>query len=315
MPSVAKTPSPPSSLLPCRGLILDLATPRIMGIVNTSPDSFHAESRLPTLDAALAHARRLVAEGADLLDIGGQSTRPGYVEINDTEEIARTAPLIGALAAEFPHLPLSIDTYKPAVAAAALAAGAHILNDIHGLQGPGGPALARLAAESGAALVVMHNDPALRRGGTGVSPVASPDPTGGTGILPVSGEEVSHLLVSVLAFLRRSIDLGASAGVPREHLVIDPGIGFGKTPAQNIALLRSLSALHKFNLPILLGVSRKSIFGHILPELATPDERLEATLASTALAVAQGAQIHRVHDVAAARRAALIAAALRPPAA
>jgi dihydropteroate synthase len=306
VPSVAKIPSLRS--LACRGLALDLATPRIMGIVNTSPDSFHADSRLPSLDAALAHARRLVAEGADLLDIGGQSTRPGYVEISDAEETARTAPLLRALAAEFPRLPLSIDTYKPAVAAAALEAGAHILNDIYGLQGPGGPALARLAAESGAALVVMHNDPALRQNGVNFQLMIPSD----AGILPVSGDDTSRLLSAVLTFLHRSLDIAAAAGLPRERLVIDPGVGFGKTPAQNIALLRRLDALHQLGLPVLLGVSRKSVFGHILPELATPADRLEATLAATALAVAQGVQLHRVHDVVAARRAALVAAALNP---
>lgn len=277
--------------LPCRGLTLDLAAaPRIMGIVNTTPDSFHADTRRPDLESALALARRLVAEGADLLDIGGQSTRPGYTEITDAEEIARTAPLLRALAAEFPTLPLSIDTYKPAVAAAALEAGAHILNDIHGLQGPGGPALARLAAESGAALVVMHNDPALRS-------------------LPDSD---SPLLTSVLAFLRRSLDIATAAGVPADRIVLDPGIGFAKTQPQNVALLRRLDALHELGRPVLLGVSRKSVFGHLLPELATPADRLEATLAATALAVRQGVQLHRVHDVAPARRAALVAAALAP---
>lgn len=275
--------------LPCRGLTLDLSIPRIMGIVNTSPDSFHADSRLPELDAALNHARRLVAEGADLLDIGGQSTRPGYIEITDAEEITRTAPLIRALAAEFPRLPLSIDTYKPAVAEAALAAGAHILNDIHGLQGPGGPALARLAAKTGAALVVMHNDPALREAPPNTSPVPA-----------------------VLEFLRRSLSIAVSAGVREDRLAIDPGIGFGKTQPQNIALLRDLAALRELGRPILLGVSRKSVFGHILSELATPADRLEATLAATALAAAQGVRLHRVHDVAPARRAALTAAALAP---
>ncbi len=277
-----------------------------MGIVNTSPDSFHADSRLPSFDAALAHARRLVAEGADLLDIGGQSTRPGYVEIGEAEEIARTAPLLRALSAEFPRLPLSIDTYKAAVAAAALEAGAHILNDIHGLQGPGGPALARLAAASGAALVVMHNDPS----GMGVPPMSSSGSSRGMGVPPMG----SSPLPSVLAFLRRSLDLATAAGVPAERIALDPGIGFGKAQPQNVALLRRLDALHALGRPILLGVSRKSVFGHLLPELATPAERLEATLAATALAVAQGVQLHRVHDVAAARRAALVAAALRAPA-
>lgn len=280
-----------------------------MGIVNTSPDSFHADSRVPALDTALAHARRLVAEGADLLDIGGQSTRPGYVEIGGAEEIARTAPLLRALAAEFPRLPLSIDTYKPAVAAAALEAGAHILNDIHGLQGPGGAQLARLAAESGAALVVMHHDAALRQSGTGVPPVGS---SRGMGVPPMSEEEGSSLLASVLSFLRRSLEIAFAAGVPRERIVVDPGIGFAKTQLQNVALLRRLEALHELACPVLLGISRKSVFGHLVPELATPADRLEATLAATALAVAQGVQLHRVHDVAANHRAALTAAALRP---
>lgn len=291
MPSVVKS----SSALPCRGLTIDLTAPRIMGIVNTSPDSFHANSRRASLDSALAHARRLVAEGADLLDIGGQSTRPGYVEISDAEEIARTAPLLRALAAEFPALPLSIDTYKPVVAAAALEAGAHILNDIHGLQGPGGAALARLAAESGAALVVMHNDAALLKSGTDVPPV---------------GEDASRLLASVLGFLRRSLAIATASGVPTDHIVSDPGIGFAKTQPQNVALLRHLDVLHELDCPVLLGISRKSVFGHLLPELASSTERLEATLAATALAVRQKIQIHRVHDVLSARRAALVAAAL-----
>lgn len=295
--------------LPCRGLALDLATPRIMGIVNTSPDSFHADSRLPSYDAALTHARRLVAEGADLLDIGGQSTRPGYVEVSETEEIARTAPLLRTLAAEFPRLPLSIDTYKPAVAAAALEAGAHLLNDIHGLQGPGGPALARLAAASGAALVVMHHAPHGSGSGTGVLPVGSGSGRG-MGVPPMSDAEASSLLTSVLDFLGHSLALAAAADIPAERIIIDPGIGFGKTPPQNLALLRRLGDLHALGRPVLLGVSRKSIFGHLLAELTTPAERLEATLAATALAVAQGVHIHRVHDVAANRRAALISAAL-----
>ncbi len=267
-----------------------------MGIVNATPDSFHADSRLPSLDAALAEARRLVAEGADLLDIGGQSTRPGYLEISADEEIARTAPLIRALAAEFPRLPLSIDTYKAPVAAAALEAGAHVVNDVHGLQGPGGPALARLAAESGAALVIMHNDPGLR-----LAAEADAD-----------SPEARDPLPSVLSFLHRSLDIAAAAGVPPTHIAIDPGIGFGKTQPQNVAILRRLAALHALGRPILLGVSRKSVFGHLLPELATPADRLEATLVATALAVTQGVRLHRVHDVAANRHATLIATSLLP---
>ncbi|MBC8012244.1 MAG: dihydropteroate synthase [Burkholderiales bacterium] len=263
-----------------------------MGILNVTDDSFSDGDRHATLDTALAHARRLVAEGADILDIGGQSTRPGYVEIATAEEIARTAPVLRALASEFPSLPLSIDTYQPAVAAAALEAGAHILNDIHGLQGPGGPALARLAAAHGAIVVVMHNDAALRD-------------------LPADTDP----LPSVLSWLRRSVDIALAAGVPADRIILDPGIGFGKTQAQNLALLARLDALHALGFPLLLGVSRKSVIRHVLPELESPADRLEATLALTALAVRQGVQIHRVHDVQANRRAARMAAALRDAAA
>jgi dihydropteroate synthase len=258
-----------------------------MGILNITDDSFFDGGRHFGLDAALARARQLVAEGADLLDLGGQSTRPGYTEITDAEEIARTGPVVRALAAEFPSLPLSIDTYKPRVAAAALAAGAHILNDIHGLQGPGGPELARLAVEAGAAVVLMHNDPFLRE----LSP--------GTDALP-----------GVLAWLRRSLELATFAGLTADRIVLDPGIGFGKTQEQNLAVLARLDALHALGQPILLGVSRKSVIAHACPGLAA-EERLEGTLALTALAVRQGVQLHRVHDVQANRRAANVAFAVR----
>lgn len=274
-------------ILRCRELTLDLGTPRVMGILNVTDDSFFDGGRHLAPDAALARARRMIEEGADILDVGGQSTRPGHVEIPEAEEIARVLPVVRALAAEFPGLPLSIDTYRPAVAAAALAAGAHILNDVHGLQGAGGAELAHLAAQTGAAVVVMHNDPALRR-------------------IPVDPDPVP----SVLAWLRRSLALTAAAGVPADRVVVDPGIGFGKTPAQNLALLGRLGELHALGRPVLLGVSRKSVIGHALPELTTPAERLEPTLALTALAVRQGVQLHRVHDVLANRRAARMAAAL-----
>ena len=274
--------------LRCRDLTLALdGPPRLMGILNITDDSFFDGGRHFGLDAALARARQLVAEGADLLDLGGQSTRPGYTEITDAEEIARTEPVVRALAAEFPSLPLSIDTYKPRVAAAALAAGAHILNDIHGLQGPGGPELARLAVEAGAAVVLMHNDPFLRE----LSP--------GTDALP-----------GVLAWLRRSLELAALAGLTADRIVLDPGIGFGKTQEQNLAVLARLDALHALGQPILLGVSRKSVIAHACPGLAA-EERLEGTLALTALAVRQGVQLHRVHDVQANRRAANVAFAVR----
>ncbi len=275
--------------IPARGLTLALgAAPRLMGIVNITDDSFFDGGVHFDPGQALAHARRLAAEGADVLDIGGQSTRPGYTEVGPAEETARTVPVVRALVGEFPSLPLSIDTYQPAVAAAALEAGAHILNDVHGLQGPGGAELARLAAASGAAVVVMHNDSTLRH----MPPEADPLP-------------------AVLAWLGRSLEIAAAAGLATERVILDPGIGFGKTPAQNLALLARLGELHALGRPLLLGVSRKSIIRQVLPELVSPADRLEATLAVTALAVAQGVQLHRVHDVQANRRAALMAAALR----
>jgi dihydropteroate synthase len=277
-----------SQPLRCRDLTLALdGVPRLMGILNVTDDSFFDGGRHLALGAALARARQLVAEGADLIDIGGQSTRPGYTEITAADEISRTVPVIRALAAEFPALLLSIDTYKPEVAAAALDAGAHLLNDIHGLQGPGGPELARLAVRAGAAVVLMHNDPALRD----LPPDADPIP-------------------NVLSWLRRSLDLAAAAGLLTDRIVLDPGIGFGKTQPQNLALLARLEALHALGQPLLLGVSRKSVIAHACPGLA-PEDRLEGTLALTALAVPQGVQLHRVHDVQANQRVVRMALAWR----
>ena len=278
---------PALQTLRCRDRVLDLRTPRIMGILNVTDDSFFDGGQHLSPDAALARARSMIEEGADILDVGGQSTRPGHSEIPEAQELARVLPVLRALAAEFSGLPLSIDTYRPAVAAAALALGVQIVNDVHGLQGPGGTELARLAAQAGAAVVVMHNDPALR------DLAADADP-----------------LPSVLAWLERSLALAAAAGLPADRVVVDPGIGFGKTQAQNLILLARLGELHALGCPVLLGVSRKSVIGHALPELATPADRLEPTLALTALAVRQGVQLHRVHDVRANRRAARMAAAL-----
>jgi dihydropteroate synthase len=261
-----------------------------MGILNLTPDSFYDGARElhRSVPLALAHARQLVTEGAALLDLGGQSTRPGYAEISASEEIDRVVPVLCALREEYPQMPLSIDTYKPAVAKAALQAGAHIINDIHGLQGVDGPALLRLALDHDATVIAMHNDPALREADSAADP-----------------------LPSVLTWLVRTIGCARAAGLPLARLVLDPGIGFGKTSAQNVALLSRLDALHALGQPLLLGVSRKSVISHLLPELKSPAERLEATLVLTALAVRQGIQLHRVHDVRLNAQAARLAAALR----
>lgn len=265
-----------------RSVLLDGA-PKMVGIVNITDDSFFDGGRFASVEAAVTQGLKLVAEGAALLDIGGQSTRPGYAEISPEDESARVVPVIEALAKKT-AVPLSIDTYKPAVARAALAAGAHVLNDIHGFQGPDGAELAQLVAEAGCAAILMHNDATYK--------TAALDP-----------------VVGMLAFFDRSLAIAARAGVSREKILLDPGIGFAKTHEQNVALLARLDELRVPGLPLLLGASRKSVIGNILGLPA--DERLEGTLATTALAVWQRVEFIRVHDVQANLRAAQVAAALR----
>ncbi len=266
----------------CRGRVLVLdGKPKLVGIVNVTDDSFFDGGRFGSQEAAIAQGLKLIDEGTAMIDVGGQSTRPGFVEISVEEEIARVVPVIAALVAKT-AVPLAIDTYKPAVARAALAAGAHVLNDIHGFQGD--PALPALAAEAGCAVILMHNDPSFKS--VNVDPIAS-----------------------MLAYFDRSLAAAARAGVAREMIVLDPGIGFGKTHEQNLELLARLGELRVLGLPLLLGASRKSVIGNVLA--LPPEERLEGTLAITALAVAQGVEFIRVHDVRANLRAAQVAAAIR----
>jgi dihydropteroate synthase len=269
----------------CRGLKVELGgAPKMIGIVNITDDSFFDGGRFASTEAAVAQGLKLVAEGAAMLDLGGQSTRPGFAEISPEEEIARVIPVIEALAKKT-SVPLSIDTYKPLVARAALVAGVHVLNDIHGFQGLGAAELAGIAAESGCTVILMHNDAAYKA--TKLDPVAA-----------------------MLAFFDRSLAVAARAGVARDKIILDPGIGFAKTHEQNLALIARLDELHVLGLPLLLGASRKSVIGNIL-ELP-PAERLEGTLATTALAVWQRVEFIRVHDVQANLRAAQVAVALRP---
>lgn len=274
----------PARTLLCRDrrLLLD-GPPHIVGILNVTDDSFFDGGRHDRLSSAVSHARLLVAEGASVIDIGGQSTRPGYVEVGPDEEIRRVVPVIRELVRHV-ATPLSIDTYHASVAEAALAAGAHIVNDIHGLQRD--PAMAAVIARHGAAVILMHNDAGFR-------------------------EATGDLVARLSAFFARTLALAAAAGIDPARIILDPGIGFAKTQPQNLELLARLSELHALGHPLLLGVSRKSVISHVLDLPA--DERLEGTLAVTALAVAQGVQFHRVHDVRANHRAALMAAALRLP--
>ncbi|MFI5262684.1 MAG: dihydropteroate synthase [Candidatus Limnocylindrales bacterium] len=257
----------------------------VMGILNMTPDSFSGDGLLvdsPTdpVAAVVAHARRMAAEGADLLDIGGESTRPGHQPVTMTEEMARVVPAVRAVRAALPAMPLSIDTTKPEVAEAALDEGGDVLNDVWAV-GPHGEPLARLAARRGVPLVVTHNrDVAL----------------------------YDDVTAEVVADLRAALARAERLGVPPGHLIVDPGIGFGKTVDHNLVLLRDLAALRVLDRPILLGTSRKSTIGRVLDLPA--DQRLEGTLATTALGVAAGVDIVRVHDVLANRRAARMADAI-----
>ena len=254
----------------------------IMGILNVTPDSFSGDGLLDAVDpvaAALDRACRMVADGADIIDVGGASSRPGHAPIPPAEEIGRVVPVIRALAGELPETVVSIDTTSPMVASAALDAGAHMLNDIWGVADD--PAMVRVAAERGAPIVLMHNRAAAR---------------------------YRNLLPEVVADLQRALDRALDAGVPWDHLVVDPGFGFGKTPDHNVALLAGLAALRVLGRPILLGTSRKSTLGKLLD--LPPEQRVEATAATTALGIAAGADIVRVHDVRENARTARVADAI-----
>ena len=243
----------------------------IMGILNVTPDSFSDGGKFNQLDAALCHAEEMIADGADLIDIGGESTRPGHTVIPDQEEIERVAPVIEAVKARF-DVPVSIDTYKGAVAEAALKAGADLVNDIWGFRHD--RRVAELTAQYGAACCLMHN----RR-----EPV------------------YNNFLEDLLADLRESVAIAEAAGVSRENIMLDPGVGFAKTYEQNLLCIRELGQLHQLGLPILLGTSRKSVIGLTLDLPA--DQRMEGTMVTTVLAVMQGCAFVRVHDVKENRRA------------
>jgi dihydropteroate synthase len=241
----------------------------VMGVLNVTPDSFSGDGLLGVADpvaAAVAQATRMVADGADVLDIGGASSRPGHVPLAPADEIVRVVPVIRAVAAVLPGTPISVDTTSPKVAAAALDAGAHLLNDIWGVAEDDG--MARLAAERGVPIVLMHNRAEAR---------------------------YRNLLAEIVADLQRAIDRALAVGVPWAHIVIDPGFGFGKTPDHNLALLGDLTAIGLLGRPVLLGTSRKSTLGRVLD--LPPDQRIEATTATTALAIASGVDMVRVHDV------------------
>jgi dihydropteroate synthase len=273
----------------------------VMGILNVTTDSFSGDGLIGDeveekdfLTSALALARHFVEAGVDILDVGGESTRPGATPLSSEEEISRVIPVIQKLAAEVDVI-ISIDTYKSQVAEAALKAGADIINDVWGLRAD--PALAEVAANYHAPLILMHNR----------SSWANAEIKAGLGGRYI-GMEYTDLIGDIRRELLESVDIALQAGVQAEKIILDPGVGFGKTVEQNLELIDRLGEFRSLGYPILLGPSRKSFIGYTL-NLPT-DQRLEGTLAAISIGIARGADIIRVHDVQAGVRAAWMADAI-----
>jgi len=259
--------------LDCSGKILSLDIARVMGIVNVTPDSFSDGGQHGTTESAIAHALRLVEEGADLLDIGGESTRPGAVEISEEEELKRVIPVIEALARQI-NIPIAIDTSKPNVMRASIKAGAGIINDVHALRRDGA---LDVAAELKVPVILMHMQG-----------------------LPDSMQSAPHYndaVTEVHSFLTQRIFACEMAGIPRKNIVIDPGFGFGKSLEHNLALLAQISRFVELGVPVLAGLSRKSMIGALTGR--DVDARVYGSVAAALIAAQNGAKMIRVHDVAA----------------
>lgn len=261
-----------ASRLPCGNRLLDLTRPQVMGILNVTPDSFSDGGRFHRRDAALRHAEAMLLAGATLIDIGGESTRPGARTVSSSEELERVAPVVEAVAGELDVI-ISVDTSTPAVMREAARLGAGLINDVRSLQREGA---LEAAAASGLPVCLMH-----MRG----------EPT-----TMQQNPEYADVLVEVRDFLAERLAACATAGIAAERLILDPGFGFAKTLAHNLSLFRRMDSLHKLGRPLLVGVSRKSMIGAVLGHEV--GGRLSGSLALAALAVAKGAHILRVHDVA-----------------
>jgi dihydropteroate synthase len=257
--------------------------PLIMGILNVTPDSFSDGGTSAQVADAVRHAEGMICEGVDIIDVGGESTRPGFLPVSPEDELARVIPAIEAIR-RVSGVPISVDTTKASVARCALEAGAHIVNDIWGFQR--NPDLARAAADFGAGVVLMHNRENVDGG--------------------------IDIMADVIGFLQNSVDLALSAGIPLSNISVDPGVGFGKTPEQNAEVIRRLEDLNTLGLPILLGASRKGFIGR-LSGVAEPGKRIAGTLAAHIAGALHGADIIRAHDVARHHEAFSVLAAVRRP--
>ena len=275
--SVGTEPNSASNAL---AALFSLGRPLVMGILNVTPDSFSDGGQFLDAGAAIAHATKMVQQGADILDIGAESTRPygGAVPVSADDERARLTPVLPKVV-KF-GLPVSIDTIKPSIAAWALDQGAVIVNDVWGLQHD--PDMALLVAKRGVSVIVMHNRDAA--------------------------DDRIDIVADVMAFFARSLEIAARAGIARERIVLDPGIGFGKTPKQSVVCLARLAEFKCFDLPLLVGASRKRFISTVTP--SAPDERIGGSIAAHLLAVQKGAAIVRAHDVAETVQALRVGAAI-----
>jgi len=251
----------------------------LMGIVNVTPDSFSGDGLHLDLDAIVARARAFEAAGADIIDVGGESTRPGHEPVDEATEMARAIPAVRAIAAAV-SIPISIDTYKAAVAEAALEAGARVVNDVWALAAD--PRMAELVARAQVPVILMHNQ---------------------------HGTEYRDLIPDIIMALAARVQAAEAAGIARERIIVDPGIGFGKTFEHNLEVMDRLDEFKVLGLPILLGTSRKRYIGRLL-DGAPPEQRVEGTAAAVAIGIARGADIVRVHDVAEMARVVRVADAI-----
>ncbi|HSI28026.1 MAG: dihydropteroate synthase [Methylophilus sp.] len=270
----------------CGAFTLDLSTPQVMGIVNVTPDSFSDGGQFTRTESAIAHALKLIEDGAAVLDIGGESTRPNATPVPLDEELQRVIPVIEALVVRNIPVPISIDTYKPAVMQAAISAGASIVNDVRALQEAGA---LEIVAESNAGVCLMHMQ--------GTPQTMQDDP------------HYENVVLEVKDFLQARRDACFAAGIAGERILLDPGFGFGKTRAHNIALAKSLADLLDLACPLLVGLSRKSVLGQVTGN--DVDARLYASVAAAVVSAMQGAHLLRVHDVKATVEALKIVTALK----
>lgn len=258
-------------IVKARGRNLKLDRPLVMGVVNVTPDSFSDGGRFLDSESAISHARRLVNEGADVIDIGGESTRPGSDSVSAKEELKRIVPVIDGIIDDM-KVPISVDTCKPEVAKEVLDMGVHIINDITGLESH---KMAKHIADNEAGVVIMHMQ--------------------GTPRTMQKNPKYDDVVADILRFLRSRVEAAEGIGIDRESIIIDPGIGFGKTWKHNLEIISRLSEFRSLGLPILIGASRKSFIGKVLG--ADPDRRLSASLAMVSMSIANGAKILRAHDV------------------